>query len=122
MSTLRDQLLAPRQFKTAEFDLDGWGVVRIRELTAGQLVFLTSLNGDDQQTAGRIYSKLGAMSLVDESGSLVFDCDDDADIDALQTKPWSALEELANTVIAFNGFGSGQVEARAKNSRTRRKK
>lgn len=121
--TSREELLRPSGFAVSDETVDGWGTVRLRELTAGQLVFLTSINGADQQEAGRLYSKVIAMSLVDPNDDLLFDHRSEEDIELLQdSKPWSALERLANRIIEFNGFANDQVEARAKNSKAGRKK
>lgn len=111
----REELLRTSRFKTKDCDLEGWGAVRIRELTAKQLSFLAKLDKADQEEAGRVYSRLAAMSLVDGDNGLLFDPDNAADIEALQGKPWSSLETMAAEVIAFNGFGEKDVEGRSKN-------
>ncbi len=111
----RDQLLRTTSFKTKDLTLDGWGDIRIRELTARQLMVLNRLDKSDQEEAGRLYSRLAAMSLIDGENELLFDADNDIDIDLLQNKPWSCLEALSAAVISYNGFGEKDVEGKAKN-------
>lgn len=115
MSLTREQLLQTNNFKTKDMTLAGWGEIRLRELTAKQLSFLAKLDKADQEEAGKVYSRLAAMSLIDGDNQLLFDADNQEDIEALQNKPWSSLEALAAEVIAFNGFGEKDVEGRSKN-------
>ena len=116
----KHDILNCQDFKTTTIDVDCWGQVCIRELSANERVELVSIaQGKDGEVANEdatlFYTKLVAMSLVDDKGSRLFDPNNPDDLEALKTRAWQRLEHMAEKVMAFNGMSDDEQEDTAKN-------
>ena len=101
-----------------EFDVPKWGTVRIRALTAGERLELVKQFGGGQLTnedAFDFFTRLIAMSLVDDNGQQLFDPANVVDTQALQTRNWNRLQFVADKIMAFNGMASDAVKDLEKN-------
>jgi hypothetical protein len=99
------EILSAQDWDYDEFDVEKWGRVRIRALSAAERLAIVRQFGDDtisNEHAFVFFARLIASSMVDENGELLFD--PDKDIEALQGRSWSKLQFMAERIMAFNGM------------------
>lgn len=111
-------ILAALDWDFDEFEVPKWGTVRIRALTAGERLELVKQFGSGQLTnedAFDFFTRLIAMSLVDENGKQLFDPTNVVDMQALQTRNWNRLQFVADKIMAFNGMEPDEVKELEKN-------
>lgn len=99
-----------------EFDVPGWGTVRIRALSAKErLDFATQYGSAEQDAeAGFLFlSQVVMTSIVDENGKQVFDAGTDPLL--LLGKNWNRIKLVADRILEFNGMSEGMMEELEKN-------
>lgn len=85
-----------------ELDLAGWGRLRIRSLSAKEVIDLCN-----EPIVIIACCKAAALSIVDQDGNRMFESADE-----LGDKSFVRMLELYNQIMAFNGLGG---EAKEKN-------
>jgi hypothetical protein len=98
-----------------EFDVQDWGRLRIRALSAAERLKLSQEYGEGDLTpsrALRLYAWLIVASVVDEDGRQVFDS---SDYEAIENRNWNRIEAIAERIFAFNGMSANAVEELEKN-------
>ncbi len=120
---IRAALLKP-VMKTDTVKLERLNIeLRIMEMDAGRLEQYESLiyqvgeDGKVTSNTDHMNAKIAVMSIVDDSGQLVFTPDD---IDALSRTYGKDLKQIANTAATLSGLYSGETVE--KNSATSRAK
>ena len=112
MAALLDRaaLLSALALRTKDVTLASGAVVRVRTMTAGERIGLSSAAvGDDGKIDAKAYSaRVVAASVIGEDGVRLFN-DDDAQ--ALIDGASDVFEELIDAAQSVNGMGSRAVEA-----------
>ena len=116
----KHDILTAQDWDTTTFDVEKWGTVRIRSLSAKERLDLIRLaGGADGQLANdeamKFYVSIIAMSLIDEAGQQIFDAANDEDIAMLQTRCWARLEHVATKIMEFNGMATDEQKEMVKN-------
>lgn len=108
---------AARRRKTKDVELEGFGTVRLRGLSAGEAVRFqgdvkkAAANGENEE---ELSFTLIARSLVGEDGDLLFP--DEADgVALLRTLDTESFNALAKAVLSLNGMDKHAVENAEKN-------
>jgi hypothetical protein len=99
-----------------EFDVPGWGTVRIRALSAKERLEFSQLaeEANHTQENGFVFlAKVVMASIVDENGSSVFD--KNADPQQLLGKNWNRIKTVADRILKFNGMDGEAIEDLEKN-------
>jgi len=112
----KSDILAAMDWDFDEFEVDKWGTVRIRALSAGERLDIVRQFGEGKLTnenAFAFFARLIALSMVDEEGNLLFD--PDKDIDAIQSRNWNRLQFVADRIMIFNGMTSDAPKELSKN-------
>ena len=114
---LRQQLEATDDRPTETVEIPEWGVsVIMRGLSAGdQLAYTNSIvdyaaDGSVSKVNADGVFRLIAMSMVDESGGMVFD-DIEAGAAVLQMKSAASITKLAAIAARLSAIGGAEVEA-----------
>lgn len=116
----KHDILASQDWDTTTFDVEKWGTVKIRSLSAKERLDLVKLAGGKDghlanEDAMRFYATIIALSMIDDMGQPVFDATSEDDINALQNRAWARLEEVATRIMRFNGMHSDAQEELSKN-------
>lgn len=117
----RDDILNAKDIETEEVKVPEWGgSVLVRTMTgAGRDAFeqgiVASRVENKQKNIETIRARMVALSVVDESGNLLFT---DEDIPALGKKSAKALDRVYSVCSRLNALLDGDVEELAKNSET----
>lgn len=109
-------ILAAIDWDFDEFEVEKWGNVRIRALSAGERLEIVKQFGEGKLTnenAFAFFAWLIAKSMVDEDGQLLFD--PDKDIDLIQSRNWNRLQFVADRIMAFNGMTPDAAKELSKN-------
>ncbi len=120
MTLNKDQILEANDLQSETVDVPEWhGSVRVRTMTGADRdafeasMITTLVDGTRKPNMTNMRAKLVALTVVDESGALVFDV---ADVDRLSLKSASALERVFAAAQRINGLGAQAEEISAKNS------
>ena len=116
----KTQILEALDLKSEAVDVPEWnGSVLVRTMTGADRdafeasLIVTQLDGTRKPNMTNMRAKLVALTVVDDSGSLVFGV---SDVDRLALKSASALERVFTAAQRINGLGA-QAEGNAeKNS------
>lgn len=111
----RDQILKSKDWDTKDIQVDGWGTVGIRSLSAKERLGLaTEFSGDKltNEKATEFYVRLVHMAVIDDNGDPVFSNGDAA---LLAERNWNRLETVANEIMSFNGMRETEEKAAVKN-------
>jgi hypothetical protein len=112
----KQAILASQDWDSEEFEVQKWGTVRIRALSALERLNLVREFNAGQVTnekAFEFFVRLIAISVIDEAGRQVFDMN--GDLEALQTRSWKRLQEVADRIMVFNGMNKAAAEDDEKN-------
>ena len=120
MTLTKDQILEANDLQSESVDVPEWqGVVLVRTMTgadrdAFESSMITTLaDGTRKPNMANMRAKLVALTVVDDSGNLVFGV---SDVDRLALKSASALERVFNAAQRINGLGAQAEDIAAKNS------
>lgn len=105
MLSTKLEILDSHDWDTEEFEVEKWGTVRIRSLTAKERLDLVRQFGSgnlSNDEAFGFYTRLLAMSLIDGDDKPLFTTDED--MQALQNKSWPRLQSVAEHIMEFNGM------------------
>lgn len=112
----KESILAAIDWDYDEFDVAGWGTIRIRALSAKErLEFAADFAETEQEPRDgfRFLAQVIMASIVDENGGRVFEPGTDPEL--LLAKNWNRLKEVADRILAFNGMADTTVEGIEKN-------
>ena len=120
MTLTKDQILEANDLQSEAVEVPEWGgAVRVRTMTGADRdtfessMITTLADGTRKPNMTNMRAKLVALTVVDDSGSLVFGV---SDVDRLALKSASALERVFTAAQRINGLGA-QAEGNAeKNS------
>lgn len=109
----KQQILESCDWDFDEFDVEKWGRVRIRALSAKERLDLVGEFGSgglsNDQAAG-FFCKLIALAVVDEANRQVFDMN--GDIEKLKSRNWNRLQFVADRIMEFNGMNKTSGDAK----------
>ena len=107
----KESILSAIDWDYDEFDVPGWGTVRIRSLSAEERIAI----GEEHKAGvpqATITCNLIGLSLVDETGESVFSSDD---AHKLLTKNAARLELVTKRILKFNGIDVDDQQELVKN-------
>jgi len=114
MTITRDQFVSAGQFKS--FDVDGLGLIRIKALPVkerfGIIGKQIEISNSDAETIEKtiaitdVQIYMIAMSLVDDSGSYIFNANSKEDLDLIASKDESTLGLIVDEIVIFNKFST----------------
>lgn len=110
---IRDQLLNALAVKTEEVPVDGFGLVRLRQITAGEAETLRSLKAGHEEEARKEFAyRLLVRSVFDAQDQAIFS---DDDIDLLRNSSDAGLQQLTVAVLKLNGYLKDEASGSLKN-------
>jgi len=110
----RDQIFAAPPLAYEDVEIAEWGgIVRLREMTAGeQQTYATLLlDGEQRLDLSNYEAKLLTCTICDEAGGLLFTPGDVGAVSGLAAEPIGRLWKIA---ASLNHFGVGELEALGK--------
>ena len=110
----RDQILAAPALRSEDVEIPEWGgVVRVREMTAGEKDAYDMLLVDDQQqlVMKNYRARLVAATACDEAGVRLFGV---GDVEALGNLGASAMDRLFEVAARLNHLTSSDIETLGK--------
>jgi len=111
----REAILAADDLRRETVEVPEWGgSVCVRVLTATEKVAFAEQLGGDKPDTQNFLAHLAALSLCDDAGGRLFDCNGDVEI--LGAKSAAALERVCEVAQRLNGLTADAVETTAKNS------
>lgn len=102
----KEQIFAAQDWDCEEFEVEKWGTIRIRALTARERLDLVKQFGNGSLTnddAFEFFTRLIVQSVIDVDGKPLFDSEQDMEL--LQNKSWPKLQAVADRIMEFNGMG-----------------
>jgi len=109
---VRELILSARDLRTETIEVPEWGTtVTLREWDGATRDRFDALALEARERGGKIPPRLrawvAAMSIVDESGELVFG---EPDIEALARKSARALDRIVEAALKLNGLAPDAVD------------
>ena len=100
--TARDQLLAVLAIKAEILDINGFGQVTLRQITAGEAESLRNVKSGNEDEARKEFGyRLLVRSVFDKDGQSIFG---DEDIPRLRQSSDAGLQQLIVAVLKLNGY------------------
>jgi len=112
----KQSIASSKDWEFTDIEVPKWGTVRIRSLSAKErLDLVEQVQGRDltNEEAMGFYAGLIAMAMIDEAGDPVWTMPDDMEV--LQQRDWSKLEQVGKEIMSFNGMDADTNEEIAKN-------
>jgi len=101
----REQFLKPRQLKSKPVEIEGFGTVRIKQLSKSQLCefqkWMRPKGVLNSERYGLRDLRLICMSVVDENDKPILSIDD---MKAVANLPGDAMDTLTYEVMVLNGY------------------
>ena len=118
MTLNREQILKAKDSKTETVEVPEWGgTVEVKSMSGSERdAYEQSLIDVETRkpSLANIRAKLGAMTLVDDDGKLLFS---EKDVRALGKKSAAALDRICDVAQSLNGLSNEDMEELAKNSK-----
>lgn len=101
MSFDKTLFLASLQPQITTTDLEGFGPVRLRQITVAENDIIRAAAGRADVVASEFGLRLLSMALIDDAGAAVFTPDD---LQALRTASGTKIDSLIAQVLELNGY------------------
>ena len=108
MSDLRQLMLATATVAPKAIQTEKWGTVFVRAITVGELEDQNEDTADWKNQ--RKIARAAARVICDEGGGLVFDPDNQDDVELIARQPWPLLKQVIDAADTFNATSPKAAE------------